>query len=497
MSVGSAVPEARRAAGRVARGRAVAPPRYDLLRVPVVGSFLRWRRSRLVLQLLAMLVALSMILHGLLGPSLAPKNLATVLTWVHYRGALVLGLFAAGNLFCMGCPFLLPRELARRVFRPAWSFPRALRNKWLAVLLLVGVLFCYELFDLWSAPFWTAVLILGYFVAALVVDAIFRGAPFCKHVCPIGQFNFAASTLSPLEVSVREPGVCEGCRTKDCIRGRRDPREPERVVQRGCELGLYQPLKVGNVDCTFCLDCVYACPHDNVGIHARLPGEELASDPRRSGVGRLLQRKDCAALVIAFTFGGLLNAFGMVSPVYALESWLASAFGTHHEAPVLAAVFAFALVVEPVVLLGLASWSSRAWSGMREPLVKHATRRAFALLPLGFGIWIAHYCFHFLTGLWTFVPVAQHALEELGAPILGEPEWGLGGLRAGSVWPIEIGFLGLGLLCSLVLAFRLARDDAPSRPWRSFLPWGALCLLVFASAIWLLAQPMEMRGTFL
>ena len=50
----------------------------------------------------------------------------------------------------------------------------------------------------------------------------------------------------------------------------------------------------------------------------------------RSGLGILSKRKDLAALVIVFTFGALLNAFGMVSPVYALEQWLANLFGVDH-----------------------------------------------------------------------------------------------------------------------------------------------------------------------
>src|SRR4051794_17212463 len=104
----------------------------DLGRIPLVGRLLRWPRLRLALQLPVLLLALVLILHGLYGPDLAPKNLATLVTWVHYRGLLVLVLLVAGNFFCMACPFLLPRELARRVFRPAWSWPRALRSKWVA-----------------------------------------------------------------------------------------------------------------------------------------------------------------------------------------------------------------------------------------------------------------------------------------------------------------------------------------------------------------------------
>jgi len=65
-------------------------PEFDLLRAPVVGPFLRWRHARTALQIPLLVISVVMILQGLFGPSLAPKNLATVLTWVHFRGALVL-----------------------------------------------------------------------------------------------------------------------------------------------------------------------------------------------------------------------------------------------------------------------------------------------------------------------------------------------------------------------------------------------------------------------
>ena len=264
-----------------------------------------------------------MIVHGLFGPQLAPKNLATTLTWVHFRGALVLVLLFAGNFFCLACPFMLVRNLVRKFVRPVRNWPRRLRNKWLSIGLFVGMLFVYEWLDLWASPWWTAWLIITYFAGALVIDSIFKHATFCKFVCPIGQFNFVASTASPLEVTVRDTDVCTSCATKDCIRGVREPAAPLVVIQRGCELALFQPRKTGNLDCTFCLDCVQACPYDNVGIISRVPAAELTVDPMRSGIGFLSKRKDLAALMIVFTFGALLNAFGMVSPVYALEQWLA------------------------------------------------------------------------------------------------------------------------------------------------------------------------------
>src|SRR3984957_10460123 len=223
----------------------------DVLRWPIVGGFLKWRHSRTVVQIPLLIVAVVMILQGLFGTQIAPKNLATVLTWVHFRGALVLVLLAAGNFFFLVCPFMLVRNVARKFFTPRLNWPRALRNKWISVGLLIAILFVYELFDLWSSPYWTAALAVGYFAVALAVDALFKHAAFCKFVCPIGQFNFVASTLSPLEVKVREHAVCDRCATKDCIRGLRveignaaSAAQGLVILQRGCELALFQPRKI-------------------------------------------------------------------------------------------------------------------------------------------------------------------------------------------------------------------------------------------------------------
>jgi polyferredoxin len=478
-------------------------PAWDLLRVPLVGRLLRWRHSRTALQLPLLAVAVVLILHGLLGPPLAPKNLATLLTWVHFRGLLVLVLLVAGNFFCMGCPLILVRDLTRRFIKPALVWPRALRNKWLAVALFVLVLFAYELFGLWGSPAWTAWLILAYFLGALVIDCVFKHASFCKYVCPIGQFNFVASTVSPLEVKVRDLPTCTACHTKDCIKGRREPANdaPGRVslpvLQRGCELALFQPLKVGNMDCTFCMDCVYACPHDNIGIMTRLPGSELWAAPQRSGIGQFFRRKDLGALTVVFTFGALLNAFGMVSPVYALQAWLADVLGVHQRAPILGLLFVAILVGEPVLLLGLAGWLTRRWTGSQRGLPATVTRHAYSLVPLGFGVWVAHYSFHFLTGVLTVVPVTQNTLVELGWPVLGEPNWRLAGMREASVHVVEMGLLGLGLVGSLIVALRIARQEFPAHPGRAFAPWAALSVLLWLAAVWVLQQPMEMRGTFL
>jgi len=489
------------------RGTMGSPTSVDVLEWPLVGRLLRWRHARTSLQLVLLAAAAAVVLHGLFGPDVAPGNLATVLTWVHYRGLLVVALLAAGNFFCAGCPFVLARDWGRRLHAPARIWPKRLRGKWIAVVLFVAVLFAYELFDLWALPRATAYLVLAYFAGALAIDTVFKGATFCKHLCPIGQFNFVASTISPLELRIREVATCQACRTSDCIAGRRSPEAPHKIVQRGCELGLYLPAKVGNIDCTFCLDCVHACPHDNIGIVMRTPGIELADTRRRSGIGRLVNRPDIAVLSVLFVFGALVNAFAMVSPVHQVEQWLAETLGTTSESVVLGCLFVFGLGVAPLVLLGTAAGLTRVLAGRqtgtvrlkpetpRGSIARVSARYAYGLVPFGFGMWLAHYGFHLLTGALTVVPVTQSAaIDLMGWAALGDPLWRWAGMRPGAVFPIQLGCILLGTFGSLAVMHDISLRDYPDRPARATAPWGIVVLLLAATAIWVLFQPMEMRG---
>lgn len=468
--------------------------RNDLQRWPILGRWLRWRHARTSAQVVLLILALLVLYDGFFGPPLAPKNLAGVLPWVHWRGLVVLALLLAGNLFCFACPFLLPRRLAQRVFRPRRAWPRWLPGKWLALMLLVVFFWAYEAFDLWASPLLTAWVIIAYFMAAFLIDGFFRGAAFCKHVCPIGQFNFLGSLASPTVVTVRDPTLCASCVTKDCIRGHFDA--AGKLAQRGCELGLFQPRKVGNLDCTFCLDCVHACPVQNVTLRLRLPlMTELDPGVNRSGIGRLSNRPDWMLLILGLNGLGFLNAFGMVSPVYDFLSWLSQTLHITSEGFLLALVFlaGVGLLGITALLAGLAtSMLARVrspWWGFQQCV--------YSLAPLGFGMWTAHYLFHFLTGALTVVPLTQSfILDVFGQPLLGQPAWQLA-----SVLPIDrvhdgvMLMLAAGFFGSALWALRLGRQLQLG--FTAVLPWLVLQVALFLFGVWLLGQPMEMRGTLL
>jgi hypothetical protein len=116
---------------------------------------------------------------------------------------------------------------------------------------------------------------------------------------------------------------------------------------------------------------------------------------------------------------------------------------------------------------------------------------------VGFGVWTAHFLFHFLTGVLTVVPVVQNLLMDLGWLALEVPHWDLGPIVP-TLWlfPLEVGVMGLGWFGSVLTAYRIAEREHPHHSWRAFLPWAGLLILLLLAGVWLMAQPMEMRGTF-
>jgi len=113
-------------------------------------------------------------------------------------------------------------------------------------------------------------------------------------------------------------------------------------------------------------------------------------------------------------------------------------------------------------------------------------------------MWLAHYSFHFLTSYDTVVPVTQRFAADLGAASLGEPGWIYACCRPATAWllPLEILFLDGGLLLSLYAAYRVSLTQSPSMTTvlKVLAPWALLIVTLFAAGIWIVFQPMEMRG---
>lgn len=485
------------------------PPLYrpttavDVLRLPLLGRLLKWRYGRLVLQVPLVLLALAMLYDGFTGPSLAGRNLATVGAWVHYRGLVVVVLLLAGNLFCMGCPFTVPRTLAKRLSISGRRFPRVLRNKWLSIAGLVTLFFLYEWLDLWASPALTAWVIVFYFVGSFVLELVFTESAFCKYVCPLGTFNFVYSTISPSQISVRDPNICTHCTGKECVNGSYSlsptihideipiaGRSETRAVTvthspqgtLGCGTQLFAPQIQSNMDCVFCLDCVRACPHDNASLFVRTPAKELAH-------GTWLKRWDLAFLVVALAWMGLTNAFGMVPPVYALQQSLAAVLQINSNFVLLLLIFLTGNVLLPIASLVGTAWLTRWLVPSALSLREIAAAFSLAFIPLGFGIWLAHYGFHFLIAPLSFVPVLQEFLGQTG-------EWARFSVSLAGDWIglIQVAALLGGFAGSLAVAQRASLRLYGRRGFTALIPWALVLLLMLLLAWNVFQQPMEMRG---
>jgi hypothetical protein len=229
---------------------------------------------------------------------------------------------------------------------------------------------------------------------------------------------------------------------------------------------------------------------------ARMPALELVDSRRRSGIGWLTRRRDMAVLALVFVFGGVINALGMTAPARAMEQGLAVMLGAQSEGPVLFALFAIVLVVAPIALITPAAFFTKLFArpgGLS--IVSIATAYAYALIPLGFGVWLAHYAFHLLTGFLTVIPVTQAAVLDLaGRAVLGVPMWHLTGMRPGIVFPFEVGAIVLGASGSLAIAYLISERDYPERPLAATLPWALVTVAIATAALWITAQPMDMRA---
>lgn len=499
----------------------------DVLALPGVRRFLRWRHARFALQLPLLLLAAFVIVDGLTGRQLAPRNVATTAVWLHYRGLVVLALLLVGNLFCAACPLMLTRAPARwaqRAWGRSWRWPAWLRSKALVLVLMGLFVYAYEAFALWSSPWLTAWLAIGYFGAAWVVDTLFPAGTFCRYVCPLGNFNFALAIASPTQIGTVDPAVCDRCVGKPCLHGRvtdardraaawhaddgslRDARDgPRRATYvaleevvapngvgrfPGCETGLFVPRVSSNLDCTLCFNCLRACPYDNVALRLRAPWHELVRDGLRHR-----GRRVALLLGTLLAWWGLMNAVAMVPPYFDAAEAVAHALGTRAAWLVLAVLLGGATVVGLALTLAAATLADLA-GGRREGAWAAFDRWGYVVLVLAVGFWTAHYLFHFLTGALAIVPVFQHFLAFRGFDV--DPAWRLAQLVPSRwLFPIGAGIVSGAAAVALVVTVRIALRDFGRRGVGPIWVVGAFVVAVVVVQVLVLGLPMEMRGTLL
>jgi hypothetical protein len=263
-------------------------------------------------------------------------------------------------------------------------------------------------------------------------------------------------------------------------------------------MDLYLPRKSGSFDCTFCLDCVSACPHDNVGVRAVLPGLDIVHDPQCASVGHFSRRSDIAALALVFVFAAFANAAMMVGPISDWRDRLAARLNLGSTVAITSVLLFIALILAPVILTGASVLAGRALAGIRAPARELIRRFSLALVPLAVGMWAAHFSFHFLIGWKSAWPVFQRVFGDLGVTMAnqqGSSGSGLG-FSLTNVRILQTLLLDIGLLLTLYLGWRVARISAPKLrlAFRIMAPWSSVAIGLYMFGVWTCLQPMQMRG---
>lgn len=325
----------------------------------------RW--PQFLLRAAALAGFLFTVLAGLLGSPVGSHNFAIIFVWIAWWTALKLGFIPfGGRSWCNFCPIPMPGEwlqnggiLRRRGknFGLNKRWPRRLRGSWLQAggFLLVTL----------TTPGVTAYVLLGVLALAMGLSLVFERRAFCSYLCPIGGLSGLYAQAGPVEVRVKDLRICAAHKQKDC--------------HQACPWNLYVPALQSSNPCGLCMECLRACPHDNIAVNLRPWGSDLGPGTKH--------RLDEAFLGLALLASALINSAVFLGPWGGLKS-AAFAVGSGAWFGYAAACLGVALILLPG-LYAAAVWAAQVWEGKTLPLKKALAHYSQVLVPLGLMAWIA------------------------------------------------------------------------------------------------------------
>jgi polyferredoxin/plastocyanin len=455
------------------------PWRVDLFeRIPSLRWLVTRRWFPFAIILPNVLVLFFFILAGLVGSPIGNRNIIVTIVWILWWFLLIIFMVPfGGRIWCLICPLpFLGEWLSRRrlvsVRQEAEDskslrcgslnrrWPRRFSNLWVQNLLFLCL--CSVSTILVTRPALTAVVLGGMLLLAVAIHAIFRRRSFCRYLCPLNAWMSLYSMTAMTEVRPRDHEVCDSCRKRSCVKGTDGAwRCP----------WLLQPFRLErNNYCGLCMECVKACPNDNLTVNAR----PFCSDTAVRRNDEAWMAFIMITLVVAYSVT-LLGPWGTPrewSNVTEVGNW--GSFAIH-----VGIVWSVALLLVPAVWY-LAAWSARLCA--RSTCVStHQlfTRYSYLLVPLGLLAWAA---FSFPLIMVNYSHITSSLSDPLGwgwdlfgtanhrwSPLL--PEW---------IPLIQIPLLLLGLGLSLARGSVIASELFPVRTEaiRSLIPHAVVCTVI-------------------
>lgn len=472
----------------------VSPPkgdRFNLFGHPGMRFLFTSRPLRFACQAVVVVFFFLIIAAGLFGNQNPAMNIAPILTWTVWWGGLVILIMFAGKAWCWVCPWDAVAGWMEklRFWRKTdaglslnLKWPRPLRNIVIATLLFVGLTWIELGFGVTMRPRVTAYLAIGMLVMAIVSAFLFERKGFCRYACLVGRVSGLYAMFAGTEVRAKDPSVCRSCAGKECVRGSE--------TAYGCPTFLFPGALSANTYCIQCLECVQACPDDNLTVNLRPWGADLVDQHRpRSDEAYL------ALLMLSITgFHGLT----MTPNWTRLTEGLGGALSLGH-------LVAFSLgmallMIGPILfyasLVGL-SYRLGKSSSSAAPVSYHDyfVHYAYALLPIALFYHLAHNMEHLLMEGPKVVALVSDPFG-WNWNLLGTAGWSIPPLVSLDVlWIAQVVLVLVGHVYSLWIAHHTSRRLFADRTaaFRSQIPMLLAMIAFSVFSLWLLKQPMEMR----
>jgi ferredoxin len=364
-------------------------------------------------------------------------------------------------------------------------WPASLRNLYPAIAMFFLLSWLELAYDAPYRPALTSLmgLTMVFFAGASLL--LFERKGFCRYLCPVGRVTGAYGTTGILEIRRKDSDVCRSCKTRDCFHGN----------EHGLPCPTFEFMGSMNENsyCTMCTECLKTCPHDNIGINLRAPIADLVGPHRK----RLDEAWLLLSIFVITIFHGLAMiphwTRGIVAP---LRDHFSSLTGTD---PGYLAIFSAAMcafcalsVALYIAVCALAKLISRnQLYRTRDFFIAFA----YPLLPVSLAYHLAHNALHvFYEGSkllrlvsdpfgwgWDLFGTASRPLTMV-VPIE-------------TLWASQVLLVALGNVAAVWLVHRAAYRLFGNRRQasRAILPLVIFTAALSIAAMWLLAQPMEMR----
>ena len=465
-------------AAETSREAYIQDHRLDVLRLPGIGPFLRWRWLQPLLEVPMLAIFILAIIVGIWGTQEPSQNLSTMLIWVYWWSLVIFSFIFMGRIWCMICPLGAAGEWTnRRVGTLGVRWPKALRNLWIAHIFFIVLTGVDLVIGIDILPRFTGLFLLSLLIMSVVLALVFERRAFCRYVCPIGGMCGIYSMTSAVELRAKSRGRCESCTTKECIKGTEG--------SYACPWFEYPGEMDRNNYCTMCLECDRSCPHENVGMSVRPPGQDLWRTNRRV----------FDEVILAVGLIGVM-ASHTIATTQPYDDWV-TGLEANSGIPAwvtITLVYVASILLANLAYLGVSALAARTTTTRDRPLDGRTVYRwtGYALIPLALSMHLARNVL--FLNIWgtAIVDVVANMFNAPGFPFGTGPVETQDLLPDSTVWWIRMGIILLGFILSAYAAYRLSLRMQPKRRLAGKMLAAILIAMVAFSIayVWILSLPL-------